>query len=145
MEIIELKTYSTFYFEAIRELCKELLSGTCDFSEEYIQEIIKSENSHLFLILEDKSVMGMLSLGTYKTPLGVKAWIEDVVVDSRVRGRGLGKKITLHAIEFAKNLGADRVMLTSKPSRVAANKLYQSLGFEKVDTNFYRIKLDSNN
>lgn len=138
MEIIELKEYLPHYFEAIHKLCTQLLSD-CNLSEEYLREIIESENTHLFLALEEETVLGMLSVGIYKTPTGVKAWIEDVVVDSQARGKGLGRKLMLHAIDFTKKGNVDTLMLTSRPSRITANKLYQSLGFEKRETNVYRM------
>ena len=80
----------------------------------------------------------MLSLVVFGIPTGIKAWVEDVVVDDGARGKGVGKSLMRHAMEQAKKLGAKTVDLTSRPSREAANKLYQSLGFETRQTNVYR-------
>ena len=80
----------------------------------------------------------MLSLVVFGIPTGTKAWVEDVVVDDGARGKGVGKSLMRHAMEQAKKLGAKTVDLTSRPSREAANKLYQSLGFETRETNVYR-------
>ena len=71
----------------------------------------------------------------------MKAWIEDVVVAPAFQGRGIGKTLVEHAIRFAASAGADLLMLTSNPSRVAANRLYQALQFERKETNVYRMKL----
>jgi ribosomal protein S18 acetylase RimI-like enzyme len=83
----------------------------------------------------------MLTVGIYHSPTGGKAWIEDVVVDENFRGQGLSKLLVLHAIEFVKSQHIPLLMLTSNPSRIAANKLYQSMGFERKETNVYRMIL----
>jgi ribosomal protein S18 acetylase RimI-like enzyme len=82
----------------------------------------------------------MLSLVVFSIPTGTKAWIEDVVVDERARGKGVGKELMNHALNVAKELGAKSADLTSRPSREAANKLYQAIGFEGRETNVYRYK-----
>ena len=74
-------------------------------------------------------------------PSGVKGWIEDVVVDSRHRGLGLGKRLLLFVHQCAKELGVGSLILTSAPHRVEANGLYRSLGYEQRNTNAYRLKL----
>lgn len=77
----------------------------------------------------------------FRIPTGLRAWIEDVVVDNAVRGRGIGDKLNRVALEKAAEAGATTVDLTSRPSREAANRLYQRIGFEKRETNVYRYKL----
>ncbi len=72
-------------------------------------------------------------------PTGIRAWIEDVVVDGAARGKGVGDALNRHAIDLAADLGAKTVDLTSRPSREAANRLYKRLGFEQRDTNVYRF------
>lgn len=141
MNIIELKIHSLSYTEVINALCKQLSSSSGNISENYLRQIIESENSHLFLAIENEDVLGMLTVGVYKTPTGIKAWIEDVVVDNKARGKGLGRKIIQHAIDFTKSIGASTLMLTSNPARVAANELYQSMGFELKDTNMYKMDI----
>ena len=83
----------------------------------------------------------MLTVGVYLSPTGSKAWIEDVVVDDMFRGRGLGRKLVTHAIDYCKSQNINTLMLTSNPKRVAANALYQSLGFERKETNVYKMNL----
>ncbi|HUF97597.1 MAG TPA: GNAT family N-acetyltransferase, partial [Ilumatobacter sp.] len=75
-------------------------------------------------------------------PTGVKAWIEDVVIDGAARGRGVGESLNRAAIEAARARGAKNVSLTSRSSREAANRLYQRLGFEPYETNLYRFGID---
>jgi ribosomal protein S18 acetylase RimI-like enzyme len=84
----------------------------------------------------------MLTLAVFRIPTGVRAWIEDVVVDENQRGRGVGEALTQAALELASARGARTVDLTSRPSRDIANRLYKRMGFELRETNVYRRKLD---
>jgi ribosomal protein S18 acetylase RimI-like enzyme len=88
-------------------------------------------------------MVGMLTLATFCIPTGVRAWIEDVVVDGAVRGRGVGEALVQAALELARARGAQTVDLTSRPSREPANWLYVKVGFERRETNVYRYKLSS--
>ncbi len=85
--------------------------------------------------------MGTLTLAVFRIPTGVRAWIEDVVVDEAARGQGVGEALTLAAVELARNAGARSVELTSRPTREAANRLYRRLGFEERETNVWRFVL----
>jgi ribosomal protein S18 acetylase RimI-like enzyme len=84
-------------------------------------------------------IVGSLTLAVFRIPTGLRAWIEDVVVDGEQRGRGVGAALTNAAIARAQALGCRTVDLTSRPSRQAANRLYQRLGFEQRETNVYRF------
>jgi len=88
-------------------------------------------------------IVGMLTLVVFRIPTGVRAWIEDVVVDSSAGRRGAGEALTRAALELAGERGAHTVDLTSRPSREAANRLYQKVGFESRETNVYRFRLGS--
>jgi len=77
----------------------------------------------------------------YRIATGLKAWIEDVVVDEAARGHGVGEALNLAALDEARRRGAKAVSLTSRPSREAANRLYQRMGFIPRDTNVYRYDL----
>jgi ribosomal protein S18 acetylase RimI-like enzyme len=85
--------------------------------------------------------VGSLTLVTFRIPTGIRAWIEDVVVDESARGHGVGEALNQAAIEEARHKGAVTVDLTSRPSREAANRLYQRIGFTPRDTNVYRYSL----
>lgn len=89
----------------------------------------------------DPEVVGTLTLVVYSIPTGVRAVIEDVVVDAAARGAGVGAALVRRALEIAGGRGARNVDLTSRPSREAANRLYLSLGFEARETNVYRYKV----
>ena len=112
-------------------------------SYEELEAIIACPTTHLFLAREQgsKKIIGSLTLVLFRIPTGVRAWIEDVVVDIEFRGAGVGKALCQSAIALATEAGARTVDLTSHPSREAANKLYKSFGFAVRNTNVYRYKV----
>ena len=138
--IIEIKTYSPKYHEAMQRFLNQLTTSPMVLTESMFHQLLSSENSHLFFIMKDEQIAGMLTVGIYYSPTGGKAWIEDVVVDETFRGQGLSKLLVAHAIEFVKSQQIPLLMLTSNPKRIAANKLYQAMGFERKETNVYRMK-----
>ena len=89
----------------------------------------------------DGGIIGTLTLVLFRIPTGVRAWIEDVVVDDAARGAGAGEALTAEAIRLAGESGARTIDLTSNPAREAANRLYRRLGFKARDTNVYRYEL----
>ncbi len=140
-KIIEIQTYSLEYHEAMQRFLDQLTSNPMTLTETMFRQLLESENSHLFFLMKDEQIAGMLTVGIYYSPTGGKAWIEDVVVDQSFRGQGLSKLLVAHAIEFTKTQQVPSLMLTSNPKRIAANKLYQAMGFERKETNVYRMKL----
>jgi ribosomal protein S18 acetylase RimI-like enzyme len=100
-----------------------------------------ARDAMLLLAVDDGEIVGALTLTVYRIPTGLQARIDDVVVDGRARGRGVGEALTREAIAIARQAGAKAVSLTSRPDREAANRLYQRLGFEPVRTNVYRFRL----
>ena len=85
-------------------------------------------------------IVGALTLVTFPIPTGIRAWIEDVVVDESARGQGVGAALTREAVRLARAAGALTVDLTSRPSRAAANRLYERLGFEVRDSKVFRYR-----
>lgn len=107
-----------------------------------LAEMAAAPGTHLLLAQDDAgTVVGSLTLVVFRIPTGVRAWIEDVVVDESARRQGIGEALTRRAVELADEHGARSVDLTSRPSREAANRLYARLGFEQRDTNVYRHDL----
>jgi ribosomal protein S18 acetylase RimI-like enzyme len=86
------------------------------------------------------AIIGSLTLAVFRTPTGARAWIEDVVVDEAARGQGAGVALVEAAIRLAGERGARTVDLTSRPSRTAANALYEKIGFGARETNVYRYE-----
>lgn len=141
-EIIEVKDFLPEYLPPMQRLLDQLTTRPVTLTESLLKEIIFGANTRLFLLLADKEIAGMLTVGIYYSPTGGKAWIEDVVTDKAYRGQGLGKQLVAHAVRFVKEQGIPLLMLTSNPARTAANNLYRSLRFERKETNVYRMKLD---
>lgn len=139
--ITEVHEFNAGDFRAAQKWIKILSPQAETLTETAFRDIIVSSGSHLFFAREGETPAGMLTVGYYKSPTGTKAWIEDVVVDTAFRGRGIGKALVEHAIHFATSCGADILMLTSNPSRTAANRLYRCMQFERKETNVYRMKL----
>jgi ribosomal protein S18 acetylase RimI-like enzyme len=107
-----------------------------------LAEIVSSPATVLFLAYDGDEIVGSLTLVLFRIPTGLRAWIEDVVVDEAARGRGVGEALNRAALDRARSAGARTVDLTSRPSREAANRLYRSIGFEQRDTNVLRFVFD---
>ncbi len=128
--------------EAFRRLMPQLSSSNPAPTRAELGEMIGSPAITLLVARDDEGeIVGSLTLAMFRIPTGRRAWIEDVVVDGAQRGRGIGEALTRAALAVAKAAGATTVDLTSRPSREAANRLYQRVGFEKRETNVYRYKL----
>ncbi len=124
--------------DAFERLIPQLSSSSPAPSAEQLRELVSSPDTVLFLARVDGRILGSLTLAFYRIPTGLKAWIEDVVVDGEARGHGVGAELNLAALVEARARGAKDVSLTSRPSREAANRLYQRIGFQARDTNVYR-------
>ena len=133
--------------KAIAELLEQLTPTRMEFSEQRLAQIVRSTSSQLYVMLHrgddgDRRIVGMLTLGIYLSPTGRKVWVEDVVVDQKYRGRGLGRALIDHAVELCREeLSPCTLMLTSNPARIEANGLYRSAGFKPKQTNVYKMNL----
>jgi len=107
-----------------------------------VREMVQSPASYVLVARLDGRIVGTLTLVVFRIPTGVRAWIEDVVVDDSARGHGVGDQLNRFALDIAREKGAKTVDLTSRPSREAANRLYQRIGFTPRETNVYRFSLD---
>jgi ribosomal protein S18 acetylase RimI-like enzyme len=126
---------------AFATLIPQLSSSSPPPTADELGAIVGSPDSLLFVARIDGRVVGTLTLAFYRIPTGLKAWIEDVVVDSSARGHGVGEALNQAALDEARRRGAKHVSLTSRPKREAANRLYQRLGFQHYETNVYRYTL----
>jgi ribosomal protein S18 acetylase RimI-like enzyme len=127
--------------EAFRGLVPQLSSSAAVPGDDALAEILASPATRVVVAKNDDRVVGMLTLALFRIPTGIRAWIEDVVVDEAVRGRGAGEALTREAIRLAAAAGARTVDLTSRPDREAANRMYEKLGFRRRETNVYRYEL----
>ncbi|MEM7275426.1 MAG: GNAT family N-acetyltransferase [Actinomycetota bacterium] len=144
MEIIELTERAAVtddVVESFARLIPQLSSSNPPPDRDALIRMAESEASRLLLAVEDDQILGSLTLVLFEIPTAVRAWIEDVVVDGAARGKGVGEELNRRALDLAAAAGATTVDLTSRPSREAANRLYQRIGFEARDTNVYRYKL----
>lgn len=105
-----------------------------------LREIL-TRGSVMFIARINGQIVGCLTLVLFLIPTGLKAWIEDVVVDEAARGHGVGEALNRAALDEARRRGVKSVNLTSRPHRDAANRLYQRLGFVQRETNYYRYEL----
>jgi ribosomal protein S18 acetylase RimI-like enzyme len=108
-----------------------------------VEAIVSSATATLFVAKDDDAIVGTLTLVIFSIPSGLRAWIEDVVVDEGARGEGVGEALTTSALVLARSRGVRTVDLTSRSSREAANALYVKLGFEIRETNVYRFVLEN--
>lgn len=123
---------------AFERLIPQLSSSSPPPSREHLESMVANSDTALFVARIDGRIVGSLTLAFYRIPTGLKAWIEDVVVDGDARGRGVGELLNGAALDEARGRGAKDVSLTSRPSREAANRLYLRIGFEARSTNVYR-------
>jgi ribosomal protein S18 acetylase RimI-like enzyme len=128
---------------AFGRLLPQLSSSAPPLDAKALSAIVSAESSTVLVARVGGRILGTLTLVTFRIPTGVRAWIEDVVVDEAARGKEYGGKrvgeaLTAEAIKIADGAGARTVDLTTRPSRVAAGKLYERLGFVQRDSRVYR-------
>lgn len=140
MEQIErLTSLNATDFEQLKFLMGILSEGFV-LTEEAIRSAIQQATVYVVRSAEGR-IIGSATLAVFHSPTGKKASIEDVVVDPAHQGRGIGRRLVAHLIDEAKQMSPITLQLTSRPSREAANHLYQTLGFVRRETNFYKMTI----
>jgi ribosomal protein S18 acetylase RimI-like enzyme len=124
--------------EAFGRLLPQLSSSAKPLDAAALRAIVASPAVTVLIARADGQIVGSLTLAMFPLPTGLRAWIEDVVVDESARGRGVGAELTQEALRLAAAAGAKTVDLTSRPSREAAGRLYERAGFEQRETRLYR-------
>jgi ribosomal protein S18 acetylase RimI-like enzyme len=127
--------------EAFRRLLPQLSSSASPPNGDELAAIVESQAATILVAKDGERIVGTLTLAVFRIPTGVRAWIEDVVVDESARGSGLGEALTREAIRLAREAGARTVDLTSRPSREVASRMYEKVGFRRRETNVYRYDL----
>lgn len=127
--------------QAFAHLIPQLSQSSPPPDAEQVTLLVADPGSVVFLARLDGLIVGTLTLVLCRIPTGLKAWIEDVVVDAGARGHGVGDSLNQAALAEARRRDVKAVSLTSRPSRQAANRLYQRIGFTQRDTNVYRYDL----
>ena len=139
-KVIEIQTVTEEQAQEVIALMGEL-DPTMPVTPEMVHRAVEAPGTHFFAVMEGARIVGCASLCVFDSPTGRKASIEDVVIQQAYRGQHLGKLLMQHVIDYARPMAPISLQLTSRPERVAANKLYQSLGFKKRETNAYRMDL----
>jgi ribosomal protein S18 acetylase RimI-like enzyme len=148
VEITEATEVNSELVAAWQRLVGQLSRSAPPPDEEALGDIVNSPATVLLVAVDDgrdgaDAIVGSLTLVLFRIPTGLRAWIEDVVVDDQARGQGVGEALNRHAIDLAQGWGARSIDLTSRPDREAANRLYQRLGFRPRDTNVYRYEVEA--
>lgn len=138
-EVLEVTEHSVATFQYLLD---QLTSTPTVFTAAQLQAIIDSKESHLYFFYNETQLCGMITTGSYEAPTGRKTWIEDVVIDEKYRGNGLGKIMLSKVIDMVSREGKTTLMLTSNPSRIAANALYRELKFTPKETNVYKMTIN---
>jgi ribosomal protein S18 acetylase RimI-like enzyme len=127
--------------EGLNELLPQLSTNAAPLTTADVEALVASPVTVLFVARDEGRIVGSLTLVVFAIPTGLRAWIEDVVVDGSARGAGVGEALTNAAIEESRRRHVRSIDLTTRPSREAANRLYARLGFELRETNVYRFRL----
>ena len=141
VQVTPVVTATVELLDAFHSLIPQLSTSSSPITMAELQEIVGDSATVVLVARDGGVIVGLLTLAMFRIPTGMRAWIEDVVVDGRARGKGVGEALNRAALATARQRGAKRVDLTSRPSREAANRLYQRIGFVRRDTNVYRYEL----
>ena len=140
-EFSELSGFSPAEFDQFCHLMSAL-SQRCVLTPDMLQSVIDCPDSHLYVVRHGDAIVACATLCLFASPTGRKASIEDVVVLPEFQGLGLGRALMDYLLERAASFAPITLQLTSRPSRIAANALYQKLGFLPKETNFYTMKIE---
>lgn len=141
IKIEQLHNVTTKALEEINALLPQLSSSAKPLTYARLLDMVKNMATTTLVIKDGQKIIGIGMIMIYDVPTEKRAWLEEIIVDEGYRGQGLGEQVSKELIEIAKRERVNRVYLSSGPQREAANKLYQKLGFEKKETNVYRLKL----
>ena len=142
IKIFEITEMSQKVYDAFERLLPQLSSSAKIPTWDELSDLIASKAGIVLAAVDDEDpeekILGTMTLVVFRIPTGVRAWVEDVVVDKEARGQGIGEKLIRASIERAKEEGAKTIDLTSRPSRVEAHRLYKRCGFEMRETCVFR-------
>ena len=111
-------------------------------SIEYIKQRLTNKESTIFFVEEDNICIGIVQL--YVTfdslELSKKIILYDLFVRPEYRKKGIGAMLMDVSKDFAKNNGITGIELSTAISNGTAQRLYESLGYER-DNEFYNYYL----
>lgn len=142
IKVYEVTEMSQKIYDAFERLLPQLSSSAQIPTWDELSDLFASKAGIVLAAVDDEDpeekILGTMTLVVFRIPTGVRAWVEDVVVDKEARGKGIGEKLIRTSIERAKAEGAKTIDLTSRPSRVEAHRLYKRCGFEMRETCVFR-------
>ena len=141
MTIREATAIDTDILDAFARLMPQLSPDNAVPTQASLEELLASESRLLLAYDAGGRITGTATLSVFRIPSGLRARLEDVIVDQTARGSGVGEALTRRALAIAQEIGCPSLDLTSNPAREAANRLYRRLGFQPRATNLYRFDL----
>jgi ribosomal protein S18 acetylase RimI-like enzyme len=141
VQVAVLREVTSDVVETFGRLLPQLSSSCPPLDAAGLQAVVSSPANTVLIARSAGQIIGTMTLVMFPIPTGIRAWIEDVVVDESARGQGAAGTMILEALELARQAGARTVDLTSRASREAAGRLYERLGFEIRDTRLYRYSV----
>ena len=139
IDILQSSDLNTIVQKQVSELYKQLNSN---IEQRSLQQILKNENNVIMTVCRDQNkIIGIALLATYKVISGHRGMVEDVVVDTSHRGKGIGRKLMEKLLEEAKNRNLNEILLFTGHHRLPAINLYKSLGFTLRESGLYNLKL----
>jgi ribosomal protein S18 acetylase RimI-like enzyme len=139
IEVLVVEEATREVVDAMDRLLPQLSTSATPLDTAALEQLVRSEAARLLVARTEGTIVGTLTLVMFRVPTGLRARIEDVVVDQSARGRGVGAALTREAVRLASMAGARTLDLTSRPSREAANRLYERLGFQRRNSQVYRL------
>lgn len=127
----------------LNKLLPQLSTSAAPLTRADVEALVASPVTAVFVARDEERIVGSLTLVVFPIPTGLRAWIEDVVVDESARGAGVGEALTNAAIDESRRRHVRSIDLTTRPAREAANRLYARLGFELRETNVYRFVVEN--
>ncbi|ANS69261.1 hypothetical protein SLINC_7037 [Streptomyces lincolnensis] len=127
--------------DAFARMLPQLSSTAARLDLAAVERILSCDANTVLVARADDRIVGTLTLVMFPVPSGLRARIEDVVVDHAARGHGVAGLLTHEALRLAREAGARTVDLTSRPDRAAANRVYERLGFRQRESTVYRVPL----
>ena len=142
--IEQVKAFSPEMADAVRNLAIQIGKNYKTLTDDDLKEILDSPHSFLFIAkhISTQEIAAMIMVIVYRIPYVKKAYLDDLIVDPKFRGKGIATELMKQASDFAKEKGAAYVDFTARPRREASNSLYEKMGFKKRDTNVYRLLFD---
>jgi ribosomal protein S18 acetylase RimI-like enzyme len=145
VRVDEVRELTDDVVEAFGRLLPQLSRTAGPPDRDAVMNIVECPANTVFVARTEGGIIGMLTLVMFPLPSGLRARIEDVVVDESARGQGAGRALTEAAIRAATRHGARTLDLTSRPDRADANRLYERLGFRRRESTVFRFQAGENN